>query len=432
MPKPIVCLAAELRQYMEAFQHCFSKRQWKYFVIVLLGLIECEERRTMTGLLRVVGESSSVSGLSRFLNKGSWSESELVETWQARFRHRLAPLVAAEHSRLQALRPKRVGRPKATVVTGYLIMDDSVHVKPRGRKMGGLGRHYAHSEKRTVQGHCLFTALYALLGQRCPLAMQLYRQRAVCEQEGVPFQSKIDMAVQQIETFQPAPDTDTHVLVDSWYHCQRVRKAATRRDWHLSGGLKRNRVMRLIAEDGTREWIQVSEYLARLGPDAWQTVIWPSQQGGQVLKAHLIPTWIRKLGPTLLLITRQDLDQPLQYAHFWGSTQLELEAQALVHVLAIRWDVETFFEYAKDLLGSDHYQLMSARAIVRFWTLIACLMCFLEEQRAGNSDAKLTCGDVRRSMQDSHRLNLLHWLFDQIHAGASLEQLTSQLALSSS
>ena len=37
MPKPIVCLSSELRQYMEAFRVCFSLRQWKYFVIVLLG-----------------------------------------------------------------------------------------------------------------------------------------------------------------------------------------------------------------------------------------------------------------------------------------------------------------------------------------------------------------------------------------------------------
>lgn len=52
MPKPIVCLSEQLRQYLELFRSCFSKPQWKYFVIVLLGLIECEERKTMTGLLR--------------------------------------------------------------------------------------------------------------------------------------------------------------------------------------------------------------------------------------------------------------------------------------------------------------------------------------------------------------------------------------------
>ncbi len=80
MPKPIVCLSAELRQYMEAFCDCFRKRQWEYFDIVLLGLIECEERRTTTGLLRMIGERVSLSRLSRFLNKWSWSAAEVAQT----------------------------------------------------------------------------------------------------------------------------------------------------------------------------------------------------------------------------------------------------------------------------------------------------------------------------------------------------------------
>lgn len=35
---------------------------------------------------------------------------------------------------------QEVGRPKATVVTGYLIVDDSLHLKVKGQKMSGLGR----------------------------------------------------------------------------------------------------------------------------------------------------------------------------------------------------------------------------------------------------------------------------------------------------
>jgi hypothetical protein len=199
----------------------------------------------------------------------------------------------------------------------------------------------------------------------------------------------------------------------------------------FSGGLKSNRAMRLIAEDGTREWITLAEYLTRLGPDDWQAVIWPSQEGGQKMQAHLLVTWIRKLGPALLLITRNDLDQPLQCARFWGSTQTDLDAQSLVDVLAIRWDVQTFFEYAKDLSGSDHYQVMSAQAIIRFWTLVACMLCFLEEQRASADEPLLTCGDVRRSIQADHRVNLLQWIVAQVRAGADLQQISSQLALSS-
>lgn len=429
MPKPIVCLSKQLRQYLENFRPCFSKRQWKYFVTVLLGLTECEGRMTMTGILRVVGERISLSGLSRFMSKWPWSEAEVAQTWLVRFRQRLEPLVQTEHDRLRKERPKRIGRPKATVVTGCLIFDDSVHAKPKGRKMGGLGKHHSNTEKRVVTGHCLFTGLYVLLGQRCPLPAQMYRQKSVCQKEDVPFQSKIDMAVNQIEEFEPVAGTHTHILTDSWYHCKRVRKAAQKRGWDFSGGLKSNRVMRLIAEDGSREWLKLSEYAARLGQQDWQEVTWPSEQGGQKMYAHLIRTWIRKLGPTLLLVTCHDLDEPLKSVRYWGSTVLDLDAQALVDILAIRWQIETFFEYDKDLLGSDHYQLMSAQAILRFWTLIACLMCFLEELRANPELQLLTCGDARRMIQNDHRTNLLLWLEDQFRAGGTVDQISISLAL---
>lgn len=432
MPKPIVCLSADLRQYLELFRPCFSRRQWKYFVIVLLGLIECDERKTLSGLRRVVAERCSLSGLSRFLSQWSWQPEQVAQVWMKRFQHRMEALVQAEHARLSEERPRCVGRPQATVVTGYLILDDSVHTKAKGRKMGGLGRHYSNTDKKVVSGHCLFTGLYLLLRQRTPLPAQMYRQKEVCAREEVPFQSKIDMAVKQIETFEPVANTHTHVLIDSWFHCQRVRKAAQKRKWDVSGGLKSNRVMRLIDKDGQREWLTLAAYAARLTPDDWQEVTWPAQAGGQTVYAHLVKSWIRKLGPTLVLITCHNLDTPQSSLRYWGSTQLALDAQALVDVLAIRWEVETFFEYDKDLLGSDHYQLMSAQAILRFWTLTACLLAFLEEQRASYPERSLTWGDIRRNLQLQHRQNLLFWLFEQFRDGYSAESLFPQLALSDS
>ena len=429
MPKPIVCLSEQLCQFLEAFRPCFRKRQWKYFVTILLGLIECEERKTLTGLLRVVGEHISLSGLSRFLSRWPWSAAEVAQTWLLRFRQRLEGLVQAEHDRLKAERPKSVGRPKATVVTGYLIFDDSVHGKPKGRKMGGLGQHYSNTDQCVVSGHCLFTGLYVLLDQSCPLEALMYRQKSVCQQEGVPFQSKIEMAVNQIESFEPVAETRTHVLIDCWYHCKQVRRAAQKRGWEVSGGLKSNRVMRWITADSSREWLKLSEYASGLGREDWQEVVWPSEQGGQKLYAHLTQTWIRKLGPTLLLITCHNLDEPLKSVRYFGSTVLDLDVQALIDILAVRWHIETFFEYNKDLLGSDHYQLMTAQAILRFWTLTACLMCFLEEQRAISHPRLSTCGDARRKIQDEHRRNLLRWLKEQFQAGCTIEQVSLQLAL---
>lgn len=429
MPKPIVCLSEQLRQYVELFRSCFSQRQWRYFVIVLLGLIECEERKTMTGLLRGVAEQVSLSGLSRFLNKWPWSPEKVAATWQLHFRQRMEGLVQAEHDRLQAELPKQVGRPRQTVVTGYLIFDDAVHAKPKGRKMGGLGRHYSNTEQKVVSGHCLFTGLYSLLGQRSPLQSRMYCQESVCQEENIPFQSKIAMAVEEIEQFEPVPGTQTRILIDSWYHCKQVRRAAQQRGWEVSGGLKSNRVMRLKKSDGSREWLKLSAYAAGLTREAWVEVIWPSAEGGQKVYAHLVSSWIRKLGPTLLLITCHDLDDPLRSIRYWGSTIMNLEAQGMVDILAVRWEVETFFEYEKDLLGSDHYQVMTRQGVLRFWTLTACLQCFLEEQRSQEEDPATTCGDIRRNLQLEHRHNLLRWLEIRFQEGLSVDSICSQLAL---
>ena len=119
MPKPIVCLSEVLRQFLEAFRPCFSRRQWKYFVTVLLGLIEQEGRSTLTGFRACIGEPISLSGLSRFLGHWPWSPRQVVATWLTRFREQMEPLVQAEHRRLRAQRPKRRGRPRKTVVTGF-------------------------------------------------------------------------------------------------------------------------------------------------------------------------------------------------------------------------------------------------------------------------------------------------------------------------
>jgi hypothetical protein len=81
MPKPIICLFEALSQYLESFRSCFSKRQWKYFVIVLLGLVEGEERKTLSGFRRLVAERSSLSELSRFISKWSWSTESVAQTW---------------------------------------------------------------------------------------------------------------------------------------------------------------------------------------------------------------------------------------------------------------------------------------------------------------------------------------------------------------
>ncbi len=69
MPVPIICLDEQLQQFTERFRQEFSKPQYQYLVTVLLGLMLCERRRTLRGLLRQIAVGPSLAGLSRFLAK---------------------------------------------------------------------------------------------------------------------------------------------------------------------------------------------------------------------------------------------------------------------------------------------------------------------------------------------------------------------------
>src|SRR5215210_1922076 len=170
MRVPIICMDDRLRQFARAFRPCFSLPQYRYFVIVLLALMLCQEPRTLTALLRCVAVRSSLSGLSRFLAKAPWPQDDLAQIWRERFDAQVRERIAQAHARQRAARPTQLGRPKATVVTGYLIGDDSTMHKLRGKKMAGLGKHYSTTAGKPVVGHSLVQLLYMLEGRRCPLA----------------------------------------------------------------------------------------------------------------------------------------------------------------------------------------------------------------------------------------------------------------------
>ena len=102
------------------------------------------------------------------------------------------------------------------------------------------------------------------------MAPQMYRQQAVCQREGVPFQSKIDMMETTIREFHPVSNTLTHVLVDSWYTCKDIWRAARERGFLITSGLKSNRWLWVTCAQGQERWMRLDEYAAHLPPEQYQ------------------------------------------------------------------------------------------------------------------------------------------------------------------
>ena len=433
MRVPIICMDHRLRHFAASFHSCFSKPQRRYFEIVLLALLLCQEAHTLSALLRQVLARVTLCGLSRFLGKAPWSSADVAKTWRTRFDTQVTPLVHAEHARQYAARPKRPGRPTPSVVTGYLIGDDSTIEKVRGKKMAALGKHHSTTAGTRVVGHSLVQALYVVQGRHCPLAPQLYRQKAVCEAEGVPFHSKIELMTEQIRTFQPLAGTQTHVLLDRWYSAKCIWKEARRRGFRISTGLKSNRFLRVAdpeAPHGWR-WQRLSEYAAGLRAADYQQVRWPSQgDEPRQVWVHVVSTRVRKLYRCQLIIVRESLEAPLKETRYFASSDLQADVAMLVGHLAARWSVEVLFEDGKELLGLDQYQVMSAESVVHFWTLVWAAYCYLDEERARLREEwqrHVTLGEARREVQ-VHWGHVISWMHQQFQAGTTPQRLQEQLA----
>jgi hypothetical protein len=431
MAQPIILQDATLRNYLQAFRAVFSVPQWKYFVTVLMGLIHCQATRTLSGMLREVAILVTVGGLSRFLISPAWSVEVVTKARYAFFCAEVQPIVIQAHARLRAQQPKSKGRPALTVVTGYLILDDSTHVKRYAKKMSGLGWHYSSMDKCTMPGHSLFAGVYVVEDHQFPLTPQMYCQKKVCEQGGLPFHSKVDLAVEAIREFEPLPGTRTTVLIDSWYVNKRIWRAIKERKWELTGGLKSNRKLRVVNADGEKIWISLADFANRLSPEAFQEVVWPNQQGGQVVYAHLIRTRIKKLGACQVLVVKTEVETPGEQARFFITTCLEDSLEQVVYKAAMRWTVETLFADFKELMGSDQYQLHSVQAIIRFWALGLCLYQYLDSLRHRLKriyHQNVTLGETLAWVRERHELQLLHWICHQSTNGASTLQIKTFLS----
>lgn len=90
------------------------------------------------------------------------------------------------------------------------------------------------------------------------------------------------------------------------------------------------------------------------------------------------------------------------------------------------------FSDAKDLLGMDHYQVMSVAALVRFWTLVLAAYIFLDEERQLLCELRhepVTLGDARRALHQRHQTALVGWICEQHDCGQSASAIAAFLAV---
>jgi hypothetical protein len=128
---------------------------------------------------------------------------------------------------------------------------------------------------------------------------------------------------------------------------------------------------------------------------------------------HVVSSSVKSLYRCQLIIIRQHLDDPVSRTRFWASSDLQADVEQLLTHISSCWDIKVFFEDVKELLGIDHYQLMSAQGLLRYWSLCWIAFSFLEEHRVW--------------LQTHHRL-LVAWITEHVLQGTTSEYIADLLA----
>jgi len=295
MPYPIICQDERLRQYLQSFRAFFSLPQYNHFVTVIMSLLLSVEGHTLSHLKNTISGMKSLSRLSRFFSESPWIHQLVTQYNFSRFCRMMQSTIEQERRIMLEKQPKRRGRGKEPLVTGYFIGDDSTMFKSKGMKMQGIGKHYSTTHGKPVNGHSLVQCLYTVLDRSCPLEPLLYQQKKVAEKEDVPFISKIDLMIQQIQNFTPPSGTITHILLDSWYSAKKIWKAARDRGFQITTGLRCNRSLRVPCEDDPKgwKWQKLSEYVASLPKSAYQLCSKP-RNPEQKVWVHVVDTHVKK------------------------------------------------------------------------------------------------------------------------------------------
>jgi SRSO17 transposase len=235
-----------------------------------------------------------------------------------------------------------------------------------------------------------------------------------------------------IKDFQTLDGTRTHVLLDSWYSAKAIWKAAREREFLITTALRANRSVRITDSSRPQGWCwqRLPDDAQSLPKSAFLPYAWPRDPQHQVW-VHVLSSSVKSLYRCQLVIIRQDLDEPLKRTRFWASSDLKAPGEQLLMHIATRWDIEVFFEDAKELLGIDQYQLMSADGLLRSWSLCWIVYSFLEEHRAALQrrwQRHVTVGEAKRDLQRIHHRLLVTWITDQVSQGFTGELIADFLA----
>ena len=330
-----------VEKHAKHFSKHFNNPAFEHFKTYLTGLMT-SEKVNVSAISRRVVSGKNQSSLNRFLTQSPWDRKEVNQ------------------ERIELIRNDPRLRPTHK---GYGVLDDTLTHKT-GKKIEAVGKFRDPVNGGYNLGHILVNSLYADDRKRYPIDHRLYLKRGYCQEHGLQFRTKNDLAAELVDD---AYEQELNIkvwLFDSAYMNKIVigKVESHGADW--VSGLPVNRI--LLRPEGK---VPVIDYLRKEVPlKAYKEV----KLGGKI-RYYFTKTVVPKsLGGRRIricaLFDNEDLsDRPKILATNklnWTSPKKIYEAYS--H----RWSLETFYRDSKQNLGLESYQLRSIESIQKHWCLV--------------------------------------------------------------
>ena len=363
-----------------------SKPQQDNLARTVVGLIASEGEKNVKGISDTFIPHKDQSNLNRFITDAKWDNRELNK--------RRIELVEDE----LGLR----GSDRCT-----LVLDDTVV-----ERYGGEGVGYHHDSKHgLVKGHCYVTEICSCNDASYPIDLRLYMPEGTSSK---PFRSKVDLACELIDEFEP-PSRDVTVQFDEWYLCGDVVKHAEDRGFSWISEARSNRV---VFYDG--EKLNVSEFLDRMRPFFRDVEL-----DGELYQCLDVRdgAYMPKIRDARLLFNCKADSKDM---HNMCSNIKELPTRDLLRRSFERVKIESFHWDIKNVLGFGEYRFRESDAAIIHSHLVLLTYSLLlimkkrVEERNEESAASISIGEACRIVRDRCLVAICRWFREMYSAGRSL------------
>lgn len=363
------------------------------------ALLVCEDTKTLAALQRQFVQAPDASNMADFLR---------ISPWQA-------------HDVRDALRIYQVNRLLAEVGQTdtppviYINIDDSLGEKDKAtRHIQTVDWHHDHSEStknkpRYKNAFCYLVCTMRVGKQTATVDLRLYlREKTVRrlnrkrdKKNRLPFRSKYHIARTILEQLRPLLPKDWKVMVqfDSWYTSARLIKYCRRQRWHVTGGLKCNRLLNDKRVDHHAQELRHKWYtkVCVTTADGDKSIYFVRRRDGRLAD---VPHDVR-----VFFSKRHPMAKALSY---FMSTDLSFSTKTVLQGYSWRWSGEVVNFYTKTQLGLADFRVRSYEAVDRYMVVVHLAWAYVEQRFDRERSSHIqTYGDIIRQHRDEHAVDWL-------------------------